>query len=285
MRYLLAFLKKYSFFFLFILLEAIAFIWMMNGLNYQRSVMANLSGSLSGAVYSVANNITDFANLGRENEKLVQENARLRNALSQKKTYYPLDSVVYDTLNYTTRDSAFYSQFVYEPVNFIHNTVHKPNNYLMIDKGRIEGIDQDMGIVNGSGVVGIITDVSNNFSWGMSMLNTNIKLSAKLKRNNQLGTVEWDGKEHRYGKLTDVPAHTNVKTGDTIVTSGFSQVFPEDIMIGFVDEVSVNEGTNLYAIHFRYAADFNSLDYGYVIKNVMIKEIDSISNIQKPVIH
>lgn len=283
MRYLLAFLKKYSFFFLFILLEAAAFIWMMNGLAYQRSVMANLSGSLSGSVFRVVNNITNFANLGRENKKLLEENTRLKNKLAENRHYQLADSLVFDTLHYYTRDSLFYSKFVYEPVNFIHNTIHKPNNYLMTDKGRKSQIGQDMGIVNSEGVVGIVTDVSGRFSWGMSMLNTNIKLSAKLKKNNQLGTVEWDGKDFRYGRLTDVPAHIDVFPGDTIVTSGFSQVFPEDILIGFVEEASVNQGTNLYNIRFRYAADFNSLDYGYVIKNLMIKEIDSISNIRKPI--
>ena len=283
MRYLLAFLKKYSFFFLFILLEAAALIWMMNGLAYQRSVMANLSGSLSGSVFSVVNNITNFANLRRENKKLLEENTRLKNKLAEKRHYQAVDSLVFDTLHYYTRDSAFYSKFVYEPVNFIHNTIHKPNNYLMTDKGRKSRIGQDMGIVNNEGVVGIITDVSGRFSWGMSMLNTNMKLSARLKKNNQLGTVEWDGKDFRFGRLTDVPAHIDVFPGDTIVTSGFSQVFPEDILIGFVEEASVNQGTNLYNIRFRYAADFNSLDYGYVIKNLMIKEIDSISNIRKPI--
>lgn len=282
MRYLIAFLKKYSFFFLFLLLEAVALIWMMNGLAYQRSIVAHLSGNLTGSVFSVVNNVTDFANLGVENEKLLAENTRLKNRL-EALTFPRSDTISYDTVSHITRDSAYIKKFVYEPVNYIHNTVHKPNNYLMVNKGSKQGVEQDQGIVNHQGVVGIVTDVTTHFGWAMSMLNSNIKLSAKLMKNNQLGTVEWDGKDPMYGMLTDIPAHVSVNNGDTIVTSGYSQVFPEGVLIGIVDEASINQGTNLYAIRFKYAADFNSLDYGYVIRNVYRSEIDSISNLENPI--
>ncbi|MGM0566185.1 MAG: rod shape-determining protein MreC [Bacteroidota bacterium] len=284
MRFLLAFLKKYAFFFLFLVLEAVALLWMLNRHDYQRSIFSNASSNVAGSMFEVVNNIADYANLGRENKKLLEENKKLRNALQAHKNQYPPDTLNQDTLTYVTRDSLQIRKFVYEPVNFIHNSVHKPNNYLMIDKGSKDSIFQDMGLINSQGVVGIVINTSNNYGWAMSMLNSNIKISAMLKHNQQMGTAEWDGQDYRYGILSDIPAHSEVNKGDTIVTSGYSQVFPEGVLIGHVEKVTLNEGINMYSIRFRFAADFNSLDYGYVIKNLFIDEIDSISDIEKPII-
>lgn len=284
MRFLLAFLKKYAFFFLFLVLEAVALLWMLNSHDYQRSIFSNASSNVVGSMFEIVNNIADYANLGRENKKLLEENKKLKNALQAYQHKYPTDTSQQDTMTYVTRDSAQVRKFVYEPVNFIHNSVHKPNNYLMIDKGSKDSIFQDMGLINSQGVVGIITNTSKNYGWAMSMLNSNIKISAMLKQTQQMGTAEWDGQDFRFGVLSDIPAHSEVNRGDTIVTSGYSQVFPEGIILGYVEEVSLNKGINMYSIRFRFAADFNSLDYGYVIKNLFIDEIDSISDIEKPIV-
>lgn len=284
MRFLLAFLKKYAFFFLFLVLEAVALLWMLNSHDYQRSIFSNASSNVVGSMFEIVNNIADYANLGRENKKLLEENKKLKTALQAYQHKYPTDTSRQDTMTYVTRDSAQVRKFVYEPVNFIHNSVHKPNNYLMIDKGSKDSIFQDMGLINSQGVVGIITNTSKNYGWAMSMLNSNIKISAMLKQTQQMGTAEWDGQDYRFGILSDIPAHSEVSRGDTIVTSGYSQVFPEGIILGYVEEVSLNKGINMYSIRFRFAADFNSLDYGYVIKNLFIDEIDSISDIEKPIV-
>ena len=284
MRFLLAFLKKYAFFFLFLVLEAVALLWMLNRHDYQRSVFSNASANVAGSMFEVVNNIADYANLGRENNKLLEENKKLRNALQYHRNKYPHDTTRQDTLTYVTRDSLQVRKFIYEPVNFIHNSVHKPNNYLMIDKGSKDSIFQDMGLINSQGVIGIVINTSKNYGWAMSLLNSNIKISAMLQQTQQMGTAEWDGQDYRYGILSDIPAHSEVNKGDTIVTSGYSQVFPEGVLLGRVEEVTLKEGINMYSIRFRYAAEFNSLDYGYVIKNLFIDEIDSISDIEKPVI-
>lgn len=284
MRFLLAFLKKYAFFFLFLVLEAVALLWMLNSHDYQRSIFSNASSNVVGSMFEIVNNIADYANLGRENKKLLEENKKLKNALQAYQHKYPTDTSRQDTMTYVTRDSAQVRKFVYEPVNFIHNSVHKPNNYLMIDKGSKDSIFQDMGLISSQGVVGIITNTSKNYGWAMSMLNSNIKISAMLKQTQQMGTAEWDGQDFRFGVLSDIPAHSEVNRGDTIVTSGYSQVFPEGIILGYVEEVSLNKGINMYSIRFQFAAGFNSLDYGYVIKNLFIDEIDSISDIEKPIV-
>lgn len=273
MRYLIAFLKRHAIFFLFLLLEGIALIWIVQHHRYQRSVLSEYTNQLTGSVFMAVNNASEYIALKDINEKLIKENASLRNRL--KSSVIITDTAnksSQDTLSFVSMDSSYKQYYVYEPAKIIHNTVHKANNYIMINKGEKHGIEPDMGIVGPKGTQGIIINTSKHFSWAMSMLHSNIKISAKLKKNDQMGTVSWGGNSYTNGVLTDIPAHINISSGDTIVTSGFSNIFPEGLLIGIVDDVDVNSGRNLYNISFRFAEDFNSLQYGYVIKNLFREE-------------
>lgn len=274
MRYLIAFLKRYAIFFLFLLLEGIALIWIVQHHRYQRSVLSEYTNQLTGSVFMAVNNASDYLALKEINEQLLEENASLRQKIKGAPDIEDTISSKYskDTLSYTTMDSAYTQYFVYEPAKIIHNTVHKANNYIMINKGENHGIEPDMGIVGKKGVQGIIVNTSKHFSWAMSMLHSNIKISAKLKKNDQMGTVSWGGNSYSSGVLSDIPAHINISMGDTIVTSGFSNIFPEGLLIGTVNDVDVKSGRNLYNISFRFAEDFNSIQYGYVIKNLFRNE-------------
>jgi len=284
MRYLIAFLKRHAFFFLFLLLEGIALIWVVQHHRYQRTVLSQFTNQLTGSVFMAVNNASDYFALVDINEKLQQENAQLRNRL--KSSYLRGNmglKVTHDTLSFISMDSSYTQYYVYDPVKIIHNSVHKANNYLMIDKGEKHGIKPDMGLVGPDGVQGIIVNTSKHFSWAMSMLHSNIRISAKLRKNDQMGSVSWEGKNYKEGKLSDIPAHTNVSAGDTIVTSGFSNIFPAGLMIGFVDKVDIHSGRNLYDITFRFAEDFNSLQYGYVIKNLFRNEQEKLKEETKPI--
>ena len=284
MRYLIAFLKRHAFFFLFLLLEGIALIWVVQHHRYQRTVLSQFTNQLTGSVFMAVNNASDYFALVDINEKLQQENAQLRNRL--KSSYLRGNmglKVTHDTLSFISMDSSYTQYYVYDPVKIIHNSAHKANNYLMIDKGEKHGIKPDMGLMGPDGVQGIIVNTSKHFSWAMSMLHSNIRISAKLRKNDQMGTVSWEGKNYKEGKLIDIPAHTNVSAGDTIVTSGFSNIFPAGLMIGFVDKVDIHSGRNLYDITFRFAEDFNSLQYGYVIKNLFRNEQEKLKEETKPI--
>lgn len=273
MRYLIAFLKRYAFFFLFLLLEGIALIWVVQHHRYHRSVLSQYTNQVTGSLFMAVSNASDYFALVDINKKLQEENAALRSRLKSSflRDDFGLKSPT-DTLSFMSMDSSYTQYYVYEPVRIIHNTVHKANNYLMIDKGTKHGIEREMGLLGPDGVQGIIVNTSKHFSWAMSMLHSNIKLSAKIKKNDQMGTVSWEGAAYSKGQLSDIPAHVNVYPGDTIITSGFSNIFPEGLMVGIVDEANINSGQNMYNITFRFAEDFNSLEYGYVIKNLYRKE-------------
>lgn len=273
MQYLIAFLKRHTFFFLFLLLEGIALVWVVQHHKYQRSVVYQYSNQLVGSVFMVFNNASEYFELVTINERLQQENATLRNKLESSFIIDDTSTALkQDTLSFISMDSSYMQYYVHEPVKIIHNSVHKANNYIMINKGRKHGIEQDMGLRGSKGILGIIVNTSPHFSWAMTMLHSNVRISAKLKKNNQMGTVSWEGPDFRTGKLSDIPSHIDVSSGDTILTSGFSNIFPEDLLIGSVTQANFDKTQNIYDIRFRFAEDFNALQYGYVIKNLYREE-------------
>jgi rod shape-determining protein MreC len=146
----------------------------------------------------------------------------------------------------------------------------------MLNKGKRHGIDKDMAVITSNGVVGTVVNASENFSWVMSVLNKQTRISARIVKNNQMGTVVWTGMDHRIGTLTDIPAHVKIAKGDTITTSGFSYIFPANLMLGTIEDFRVEHGEHFYVIPFRFSVDFNSLDYVYVVRNLMKKEQEQL---------
>jgi len=170
------------------------------------------------------------------------------------------------------QDTLYQLQYTFINAQVINNTVRNRNNYITLNKGSLHGVKPDMGIITHNGVIGIITDVSNNFSSAMSLLHSDIKISAKIKRNNQMGTVVWEGNDFRTATMMFIPPHIELTRGDTIVTSGFSHIFPPDIIIGTVGYFEVREGDNFYTLKVELACDFNSLNNVQIVKNLLRDE-------------
>jgi rod shape-determining protein MreC len=110
----------------------------------------------------------------------------------------------------------------------------------------------------------------------MSMLNKHTRISGRIIKNGQMGTIVWNGVDHLYGTLTDIPAHVKIAKGDTIMSSGFSYIFPEGLMIGTISDFRVEQGDHFYTIPFKFSVDFNSLQYVYVVKNLMKDEQEKL---------
>jgi rod shape-determining protein MreC len=146
----------------------------------------------------------------------------------------------------------------------------------MLNKGRRHGIDKDMAVITSNGVVGTVVNASEDFAWVMSVLNKQTKISGRIVKNNQMGTVVWNGLDATYGTLTDIPAHVKIAKGDTIVTSGFSYIFPAGILLGTIEDFRVEQGEHFYVIPFKFSVDFNSLDYVYVVKNLLKEEQEKL---------
>lgn len=265
MRHILAFIWKHNFFFLFLLLEVVSFMVIANKSYYQQSVITNTTDGFTGGIFNTWSGITSYFNLKQENIRLANENARLLNKIKDSQ-------LTNDTTTSTVTDTVYKQQYTYTVARVISNSTTLRNNYIMLNKGRRHGISRDMAVINPDGVVGTVVSVSENFSWVMSALNKNAKMSARIKRLNQMGTVIWNGGNPAKGTLLDIPAHVRVNKGDTITSSGFSHVFPEGIMVGKVDKIHIESGEHFYTIDFRFSADLNSLGNVYIIKNLFREE-------------
>jgi rod shape-determining protein MreC len=145
-----------------------------------------------------------------------------------------------------------------------------------MDKGWADGVKKDMGVIAADGVVGIVIDVSQHFSSGISILHKDMKISGRVKKNQHLVNVSWDGMNYRVGKLEDIPTHIDLAEGDTILTSGNSHIFPEGVMIGRV--IKVYETDELFkSADIEFSVDYNRLYYVYIIENIYREEMIQIT--------
>jgi len=269
MRNILVFIIRYHFLLLFVLLEFFSISLLVNSTYYQSSVILKAGSRLTGSFYTSVSNATDYFKLATTNEHLANENALLR----QMKGVSFLRN---DTASFWVNDTLYRQQYKYIVSKVVLNTVGKRNNYIMLDKGSRSGIKKDMAVITSNGIVGTVVNVSENFCWVMSMLNKQTRISGRILKNDQMGTIIWNGIDHLYGTLTDIPAHVKIAKGDTIVSSGFSYIFPAGIMIGTITDFRVEQGDHFYTIPFKFSVDFNALQYVYVVNNLMKDEQESL---------
>jgi rod shape-determining protein MreC len=266
MRNLIRFILNYHFFLLFILFEAVALFLVFQNNNYQRAYAFNLTRNISGKISSNIFSLRQYLYLTETNMALIEENRELRNSLLSS---YRLKIADPGNVEF---DSAWTRQYNFMPARVIKNSVNKQYNFINIDKGNAHGIGPDMAVISGSGVVGIVTGVSEHFSTIIPVLNIDLRLSSKLKNTNYFGSLHWDGKDPEKAILNEIPHHVSLNKGDTIVTSGFSAIFPEGIMVGIIDEFEI-EGGNFYTVKVQLSTDFRKLNYVYVIENLFREEL------------
>jgi rod shape-determining protein MreC len=266
MRSLFRFLARNYFLMMFLALEAISLALIVSFNDYQRVTFFNSSNNLFGSVYERFSTMDDYFSLGRTNARLAAENASLRKQLYMRiknQENYPINRP--DTI-----DAPAY---IFTSAKVISNSVNKQFNYITINKGSRHGIKPDMGIINADGVVGVITNVSQNYSTGLSLLNKRLLIPAKITTNNYFGSLVWDGEHYNTADLKEIPFHVIVNVGDTVVTSGYSNIFPDGIMIGRIKKYDAISGTNFYDIKVELSTNFKTLKYVEVVQNTKRAEL------------
>lgn len=266
MKSLLRFLLRNYFLMMFLALEFISFVLIVSFNNYQRVAFFNSSNNLAGTIYEKFSNLDDYFTLGRVNVRLAAENASLRKQLQasiMRQEQYPK----------MRPDTVAAPEYVFTAAKVISNSTNKMFNYITLNKGSRNGIKPDMGIINDQGVVGIITNVSPNYSTGLSLLNRRLLIPAKITKNNYFGSLVWDGEHYNTADLNEIPFHVIVNVGDTVVTSGYSNIFPEGIMIGTIKTFDVVSGTNFYNIKVELTTNFKTLKYVEVVQNTKRAEL------------
>ncbi len=265
MRNLLRFLWKYSNFVLFILMEVFCLYLVFQNNSFQKAGWINSSNAFVGNVFTTVNSIKEYFALKETNELLAAENARLRNqSLGSYAKYITTVTVINDTV--------LKQQYTYIPAEVVNNSVNRRNNYLTLNRGYKQGITGDMAIITSNGIIGYTKDVSANFCTVLSILNKDAKISAKIKRFGELGSLIWEGGDYRYGLLQDIGTHVKIAKGDTIVTSNFSDIFPSNIAIGTVESFAPREGGEFYNIKVKYSANLKNVTHVYIINNILREE-------------
>ena len=264
MQNLLKFLLRYHFLLLFILIETFSIFLLINNNNYQNSKFVGFTRSLSGTFYERVNNLQDYLNLREKNRKLARENLELRNFIS-KHLNTRTDTFL------TQTDTIYQQQYQYIGARVINNSINKQHNFITLNKGLKSGIEPDMGVMSQDGIIGVVKGVSDHFSTVISLLNNELKISAKHKKSGYFGSLNWSGKDYQYVRLQQIPLHTQLSKGDTIITSGYSTIFPEGVMIGFVDSWE-ERGGSFFEITVKLSTDFKDITNVYVIKNIFREE-------------
>ena len=271
MQNLLRFLLKYNYFLLFIALEIISFSLVVKFNKHQKETYISTSNSVSGSLNETFSFIGSYIDLSDENKILITQNTAL---LNKRTTSYINNKRL---ANFTT-DSLYSQQYQYISAEIIRNSVWKKHNYLTINKGKNNGVKTETAVISPSGVIGIIKDVGSNFSNVISLLNTELLISGKIKKNNYFGSVSWDGVDYQHVKLNEIPFHVKLEKGDTIITSGYSLIFPEGVLIGTISDFTKIKGGDFYDITIKLSVDFKSAEHVYIINNLKKMEIISLEN-------
>ena len=269
MQQIFSFIIRNSNRLLFLLLLGISLSLAIQSHSFHRSKIISSANFLSGGVYERINSMEEYLHLKEQNEQLALENANLKSLLFKTKDSAEIPNL--DSLKGVLPKDIIVSKV-------IHNSFNVYENFLTLNSGAKSGVKPDMGVINSLGIVGIIDNVSANYSTVISILNTKSQINAKIKNSDHFGTLNWDGKNTGFVQLIDVPRLATVKKGDTIVTGGQSVIFPENIGIGTISKLEIDNKTHYYTITVKLFNDMTNLGHVYIIKSENSEEIKNLEN-------
>lgn len=260
MNKLLQILKKYDYVVVFVVLVVVSLVLMARTSYYQSSRLVALGNGIAGDWYRGVNSVGSYFGLKAENDRLAAENAALRAQLAESYISYT-DSV------FVVNDTVYKQRYTYTEAQVMKNSWTQQNNYIMINKGSDHGVEPDMAVISPQGIVGIVVSTSSNFATVMPVLHSDSRNSVKVRRTGVSGSLVWDGINYQYAQIVDITTAYQINEGDTIVTSGQANDFPEGVPVGYVQSAEPNQGTGFYKVTIRLATDFNKLDHVYIIDN------------------
>lgn len=277
MRNIFLFIRKYFNLLVFLILQIFCIYLIVHYNRYHNAIASVYMNEITGKVNDQYTRVDDFLALKKKNQELQRQNERLLNLMKQNfevpdtSTKIVTDSIPYDTL-------GNHRKWVYQAAKVVSNSVSAQNNFIVLGRGSGQQLKKDEGVIDpNNGVVGIVTDVSENYAVVMSLLHKDSKINALLKNDPQGGgTVVWDGNEPNYFSMINVRKSVKVAKGDTVFTSGITTTFPYGLMIGTVEMVAPEKSTNNYIIKIKSTANFYNLQYVYVIDNYQKEEISKL---------
>lgn len=277
MNTLQEFFKRFFHIIVFVILVITSIVLIYKSMSYQRYIMTSSLQVITGPINKKWNKVLRHFEYAKENEYLVNQNLEfLRN---KENVFIKNEDSIFSKMS---TDTNMYGKTIvkrmydYFSAHVIYNTTRNTHNYIIIDKGSKNGVKRDMAVISPQGVVGVVNDVSDNFASIIPLLNPYSRTSAKIMPINQIGTVVWEDNDPEMGYLVDIPQHLAVNIGDSVFTSGYSNVFPSDILIGTVIKKEDNAKNTFLTIKVKYATNFNNLHSVYLVSNMYKSEIDSL---------
>lgn len=274
MRNLFDFLIKYSTWFVFTFFVIVSCIFLFDKNPYQHHVYMTSAGKFTAGIYDLSHNITSYFNLRETNEELQVQNARLEEELLGMKAQLQQYQERYYADTMTVFEPVRPYQFIIASV--INNSIYRPFNHITINKGAKDGLRPEMGVIDQNGIVGVVNVVGDNYSRLISLLNPNFRLSCKVKGNEAFGSLVWDGKDPQLALLEELPRHAVYNNGDTIVTSGYSSMFPEGIPVGIIAGSEKTIDDNFFTLRIKLLTDFSRLSTVRVISSDISAEIKAV---------
>ena len=272
MKNLLEFITKHYRWFIFILYVVMSLMMLVNNNPYQQSVYLTSANSVSATVYEGISSVTNYVHLKDINEDLQERNAllemevvKLRDEINEYKLLIP-DSTIQPRLN----------QYKFIVSHVISNSISQPNNYITINRGELDGVKPEMGVVDQNGIVGIVEVTGAHSARVISLLNPNMVLSCKLKNSEYHGNLVWDGVSPEYAMLEQLPKQVKFAQGDTIITTGYSAVFPEGVIVGTVASKASSAKNSFISLKVKLTTNFSQLSTVRVISNSMREELKAL---------
>jgi rod shape-determining protein MreC len=271
MRNLLDFLYKYHHWLVFILLEVVRVVLLFQYNSYQGSVWFSSASAVAGKVYELESKMTAYLSMAKENEELTMRNLYQERQLDQLRRLYA--EATKDTTAAELKELEFLSQYKLIQAKVVENSIHKLENLITIDKGRKDGVEPDMGVACGNGIVGVVYLVSDHYSVVISALNAaSSRISCAIRGRGYFGYLHWYGGDPSVAYVEDVPRHAKFKLGEWMVTSGFSSIFPSGVQVGKIEQAYNSSDGLSYKLKVRLSTDFGNVRDVVVISDKSIAE-------------
>jgi rod shape-determining protein MreC len=270
-RNVILFIRKYSNFLFFLLLQITALSFLFRYNKYHEAAFMNVAGELTGGLNQRYSNVEYYFRLKKINEQLAAENIRLNQLL--KENYERPNGngiMVMDTVQ--TDSLREIRKYTWLGAKVVGSTVNTQVNFMTIHRGLLQDVRPNMGVVSPQGIVGTVVNVSDNYASVMTLLHRQYKVVVKLKNGGERGTVEWDGISPMFVTLKDIPKSAKLKNGDSVMTSPTSSLFPGNLMVGTIAEIVEDKSSNFYTLKVKPATNFFNIEYVYVIANAQYVE-------------
>ncbi len=269
MRNLIAFLRRFRVFLVFVAFQAICLTIYFTYLNFPRSQYLTSASYVNGKLLSARNSVTHYLYLSENNKKLQVENIRLRSRM-------PLSYVRMNNNQVRINDTLFDQQYEYIAATVIHSTTSRMNNYFTLNIGSAQGIKRGMGVFSDDGVVGTIHSVSEHFATVKSVLTENINIDVMIENSGAFGLLKWDGRNPRLGNIEGISNDIPVKKWSRVITRGGSGIFPRGLTVGKVANVESEEARPLWRIQILFGEDYRKIQRVYVVRNLLQEEQEKL---------